>query len=74
MHKKHDSERDLFRSIDTWEEALRLLADGSYTRTELAKALGITPRQASRYIQHMIDTGKPLERDETKAWRLRLGR
>ena len=54
--------KEYFQSVDQWEEAAGLLKSGWYTRGELAEVLAVSPRHASRIIEHMVALGYRMER------------
>lgn len=62
--------RRLFKTVDQWEAAVKILREGWYTRGELAEILAVSPRHTSRIIAHMGEIGYQLEQSGN-AWHLR---
>jgi DNA-binding IclR family transcriptional regulator len=60
----------LFSSVDRWERSIELLTEGWRTRGELARILGLSPRQASRIIKHIQEIGFVTERSDLGAWHI----
>jgi len=62
--------RQYFMAVDQWEEAVGILRGGWYTRGELAEILVVSPRHASRIIEHMGAIGYQLEQSGD-SWHLK---